>query len=161
MSKKFREKNPDITEVQITSPEMRIHSQRPGTTDEDGNLVYITEQAHKEQCDVNKIITKYDKHGVIQHVSNFEAQYGDVSGVEFKKAQDQVIYAQKLFDQLPSYLRKRFENSPQKLLSFMDNPDNREEAINLGMINKNWTPETDGLGEHVKKGENKNIVEEG
>ncbi len=158
MSKEYREKfNNEYPS--ITSSEMRSFSARPGRSDEDGKPIYITEQAHREQCDVNQIIRKYDKNGLIQHVSNFEASYGDVSGIEFKKAQDQVINAKKMFNKLPSEIRKRFSNNPQELLSFMDNPNNRDEAIELGIINREWTEATDGMGEYVKKGKNVNKTE--
>lgn len=153
MSKKYRE----ITETQmeiITTPDMRMHCQRPGTTDDDGNIVYFTEQSHKDRCEINKIIRKYDQNGIINHVSKFEAQYGDVSGIEFKSAQDKVLNAKKMFNELPSHIRKRFENSPAKLLSFMDDANNREEAIKLGIIRADWTIDSDGIGEHVKQGKN-------
>lgn len=153
MGKEYREKFQKEGKA-TTTPEMRVFCQRPGATDLDGNIVYVTEQAHKDTCDVNKIIRKYDKQGLITHVSRFEAKFGDVTGLEFKAAQDKVIAAQAMFNELPSEIRNRFGNDPSKLLSFMDNPDNRDEAIKLGLINKNWTPETDGIGEHIKLGEN-------
>lgn len=36
----------------------------------------------------------------------------------------------------------------------MEDPSNRDEAIELGLIDKNWTENTDGLGEHVPEGQN-------
>ena len=45
-------------------------------------------------------------------------------------------------------------NMEGELLHFMENPENRQEAIELGLINQAWTEETDGLGEHVKEGDN-------
>ena len=153
MSKAYRE----LTKTEsnpTTTKEMREHCKRPGTMDENGNPIYFTEQAHKDICNVNNIIKKYDKTGIITHVSQFEAQYGDMTGMDFKQAQDLVLGAQKKFDELPSKIRKYFDNTPEKLLEFMENPDNREKAIELGLINPNWTELTDGLGEHIKIGEN-------
>lgn len=155
MGKAYREKFNKESKRSV-SLEMRELSQRPGNMDEEGNPVYFTEQAHKEQCDVNKIIRKYDRNGLISHVSRFEAQFGDVSGLEFKAMQDKVLHAKEEFNKLPSKIRNRFQNSPQKLLQFMDDANNRDEAIELGLINPQWTPESDGLGEHVKLGENVN-----
>jgi len=159
MSKVYREKHGVDIDI-ITSPEMRKHCQRPGNFDKDGNIVYFTEQAHKDKCDVNKIVKRYNSQGIIDHISRFEATYGDVTGIEFKKAKDQVINAQRMFDELPSKIRKEFENNPQKLLSFMDDPDNREKAIELGLIQNDWTLDSDGLGEWVPKGQNKVKIEE-
>lgn len=154
MSKEYRENYVNEEEDSITSYEMREHCQRPGKIDKDGNVEYFTEQSHKSECDVNKIIRKYDKNGLINHVSKIEAQFGDVSGIEFKSAQDKVIAAKAMFNELPSDIRKRFENNPASLLTFMDDADNRQEAIELGIINPDWTEATDGMGEHVKAGEN-------
>ena len=130
---------------------MRKWCQRPGSKDENGNTVYFTQQSHKDECDVNKIIAKYDKTGLISHVQKIEARYGDVTGVDFRKAQDLYLNAQAMFDSMPAEIKKRFNQSAGEFLEFMDNPDNRDEAIELGLIEHDVTPETDGLGEHVKK----------
>lgn len=151
MSLAFKEKFGD---KKVTKEQMRKWCQRPGKKDKAGNNVYVTEQAHKELCDVNNIIKKYDTQGVITHVSKMEAKFGDMTGMDFKSMMDQITDAQNMFNDLPSEIRNRFDNSPVKLLDFMDNPENRKEAIELGMIKEIWTPETDGLGEHVKLGEN-------
>lgn len=153
MGKEFRDKF-NVDNEPTTTPEMRELCQRPGRHDEHGNIIYFTEQAHKDACDVNKIIRKYDKTGLISHISKIEGQFGDVSGEDFKSMQDTIVRAQQMFDQLPSEIRVKFQNSPQTLLAFMDDPNNRQEAIDLGLIRADWTEATDGLGEHVKEGEN-------
>jgi len=137
-----------------TSAEMRIHSSRPGKQDEEGNPIYFTEQHHKKECDVNLIIKKYDKTGLISHVSKFEGKFGDMTGIEFQTMQNKVANAKSMFNELPAEIRKEFNNNPKNLLEFMENPANRPKAIELGLIDSQWTEETDGLGEHVKEGEN-------
>ncbi len=139
---------------------MREFCQRPGRVDDKGNTVYFTEQAHKDACDVNKIVRKYDKTGLISHVSKIEAQFGDVTGVDFKDAMDLITNANFMFDQLPADIRKRFNNDPRYLLTFMEDENNRDEAIALGIIDARWTPETDGLGEHIAEGDNVDIVDD-
>lgn len=147
----------------VTKEEMRTWCKRPGRVGKDGKLVYFTEQHHKKECDVNEIIKKYDKAGIISHVSKFEAKFGELRGVDFKDMQDRVANAISMFNELPSKIRNRFDNSPAELLRFMENPENRSEAIKLGLIRADWTEETDGLGEHVLEGENikieKNVSE--
>lgn len=138
----------------ISKEEMRKWCQRPGKHDEDGKIIYTTEQAHKNQCDINKIVARFDRDGIITHVSKFEGRFGDLSGTDFKQMQDQVAGAKTMFEALPSGLRARFDNDPVNLLSFMDDEENRQEAIDLGMIREEWTDESDGLGEHVPEGEN-------
>lgn len=151
MSRAYREVFGDTI---ISKADMRVFCQRPGRMDGDGKPLYVTDQSRKAECDVNNIIARYDRTGLITNVSKFEGRFGDMSGVDFKMLQDQVAGAATMFEQLPSHIRKKFKNDPAELLAFMDNPDNREEAIKLGMIREDWTEETDGLGEHVEEGDN-------
>lgn len=153
MSKDYRDSTGQIGNI-ITSSKMRLHSQRPGRKNSDGTIQYTTEQSHKDIVNINKIIRKYDKNGVISHIQNIEAQFGNLNGDDFKVMTDKIIDARKKFDKLPSQLRNRFRNNPAELLQFMDDPDNRKEAIDLGLIRGDWTPSTDGLGEHVQLGDN-------
>lgn len=145
---------------QATKEQMRKWCQRPGLTTKDGKPMYTTQQNHKKECDVNEIIKKYDKQGLIIHVSKIEAKYGDLTGNDFKEMQDKVTNAISMFNELPSKIRNRFDNHPAELLRFMENPENRKEAERLGLIDPRWTEETDGLGEHVKEGENVNKPEQ-
>jgi phage internal scaffolding protein len=138
----------------VSKEVMRDWCKRPGKKDKNGKNIYLTEQAHKKETDINLIIQKYDKTGLISHVSSFEGRFGDLTGLEFKEMMDKVTNAQSMFNNLPAEIRKEFDNTPEKLLTFMENPENRQRAIELGLIDSEWTEATDGLGEHVKEGEN-------
>jgi len=37
---------------------------------------------------------------------------------------------------LPADLRARFDNDPAQLIQFLENSDNKDEAIKLGLVNK-------------------------
>jgi len=152
MSKAYAEK---FKTKEATPLQLKNFLKAPGARDKDGNIQYTTEQAHKDACDINKIITRYTKTGLITNVSKIEAKYGDISGLQYKEALDLIINSKQMFKELPSNIRKEFENNPGKLLEFMEDPNNRKKAEELGIINPSWTPETDGLGEHIKTGENK------
>lgn len=156
MSKKYSVLTGEVME-KITSDEMREFSKRPGKVDENGNIIYTTEQSHKDQCDVNRIINKYDKTGLLNHVTSMEMQYGDCTGLDYKEALDKVTSIRQAFDTLPNEIRKRFKNSPEEYFNFMSNPENRKEAIELGLIRRSWTEQTDGLGEFVKDGKHEEI----
>ena len=63
-------------------------------------------------------------------------QYGDFVDIpDFQSAMNAVIGAQRSFDALPANVRKRFANSPQALMEFMSDPENRDEAVRLGLVN--------------------------
>lgn len=150
MSKDYCEKH-GIESEPTTSPEMRKHCQRPGKMDEEGNPIYFTEQNHKKECDINEIIKKYDRTGLIVHTQDLEAKFGDVTGVEFQKMQNIVAESKSKFEQFPVHIKKRFDNDVGKLLEFMEYEGNRDEAIELGLIKKDTPEKYDGLGEHVTK----------
>lgn len=145
----------DFKKALDANPELTVKEwcKRPGRFDEDG-IIYTTEQSHKEMCDINNIIAKYNRTGLITHVSKIEGYMGDMTGNDFHEMQNKIAKAVSMFNDLPSEIRKRFKNNPENLLQFMEDPNNREEGIELGLINKRWTKETDGFGEHVKEGEN-------
>lgn len=146
MSKAYAEK---FGKKKIDRNAMRAYCMRPGKRDKDGNIVYTTEQHHKRECDVKQIIKKYDRTGLIIHTNRMEAQYGDLTGEDYKTMLDKVIDIRNKFDELPSEIRNRFKNSPEKYLEFMSDPKNREEAIKLGIINSDWLENEDGIGEHM------------
>lgn len=94
----------------------------------------LVKQGFKQDCDINAIMKRYRKTGVLDHVSRVAARYGDFSSVvEYREALDKVLEADNAFAALPAELRKRFDNEPAKLLEFMDNPANLKEAIELGL----------------------------
>jgi len=150
MSKDYCKKF-NVESVPTTDPEMRIYCQRPGKKDKDGKPLYFTEQSHKKECDVNMIIKKYDKTGLINHIQTIEGKFGDVSGIEFQAMQERVASAKSSFAALPTEIRQRFKNDPAELLKFMDDPNNREEGIELGLIHAETPLDLDGFGEHVSE----------
>ncbi len=97
----------------------------------------LTKQSFKNECDINKIMAKYRRTGVLSPdiLSKRQEQFGDVSEIgDFHTSQNKVIAAQDAFDHLPADIRSRFKNDPGELLDFCADPGNREEAIELGII---------------------------
>lgn len=104
-----------------------------------------TKQAFKDECDINRVMKKYEKTGVITHVNRFSGRYGDfISAPDYQAACNAVLAAQDMFMTLPSKVRARFENDPRAFLEFAQNPDNVDEMRELGLLK----PE---VVEHVQK----------
>lgn len=95
-----------------------------------------TKQSHKAECDINTIMAKYKKTGLIDHMARSAGEYADVSGADFQSAQLLVAGAKSMFHGLPASIRGRFENDPGEFLAFMDNPANVNEAVELGLLAK-------------------------
>lgn len=106
--------------------------------DEDGEQKKgLTEQCHKDMCNIDNIMRQYDKTGLITHVNNAVADYGDFTEVnEYQESLDMVMEAQSAFDELPSHIRKKFGYDPGAFFEFATNPENKEELIDLGLANK-------------------------
>lgn len=94
----------------------------------------MAQQHFRDECDVNRILAKYQKTGLIEHVNKFGGEYADLSAVpDFQDALNSVIAAQDAFDSLPSKLRKEFGNDPAAFLDFVHNPDNKDEMVKMGL----------------------------
>ena len=102
----------------------------------------LTEQNHRDACDVHHIVRRYDQTGLIQHVNTAVAQYGDFTEVnEYQESLNTVIRAQDAFDQLPAKIRAKFNNDPGEFFEFATNPDNLQEMIDLGLAEKMAEPQ--------------------
>jgi len=93
----------------------------------------LVEQSHKDSCDINSMIAKA-RRGVFQPPRS-PGSYGDFTGVtDYHSARNQILAAEATFFALPSELRNRFNNDPQEVLDFIDDPENLEECYELGLI---------------------------
>lgn len=80
----------------------------------------LTKQSMKDECDINNIVAKYEKTGVLTHLNATQATYADVSELGgYRDALDKVRAAEEVFMALPSELRAKFDNDPAKYLDFM------------------------------------------
>lgn len=95
-----------------------------------------TKQSFKAECDINQILARYQRTGVLDFQQKYAPQYGDVTAIDFQKAQFMIAEANGLFAQMPSKLRARFDNDPAKFLAFVDDDRNRLEAEDLGLLRK-------------------------
>ncbi len=118
--------------VEVTVRPLRPITERPFSLDcgTEGKTV----QASKDECDINILMSRYEKTGTLP-INTKQPIYGDFSNVsDYMDAVHQTAKAQAMFDALPARIRDRFGNSPEGLLEFMDDPQNLDEAIELGLV---------------------------
>lgn len=96
-----------------------------------------TKQSFREESDINVVMARYRQTGVLPEMRERVAQYLDVSEADFLEAQLVVAGASSMFHGLPADVRFRFHNSPSEFLAFMNQPENLEEAIRMGVIERN------------------------
>lgn len=96
----------------------------------------LAQQNFKDECDINYIVRQFGLTGEFPSQA-ISPQYGDFTGVlDYHSAVNAVLAAQDEFMELPAQMRARFDNDPAKLIDFLGNEENREEAIKLGLIEK-------------------------
>lgn len=94
----------------------------------------LTQQHFKEECDINVILQRAAQTGELPLPAK-KGVYGDFSNIpSYQDAFNIVMNAQKLFMELPWELRERFGNNPEQMVLFLNNPQNRDEAIKLGLV---------------------------
>lgn len=102
-----------------------------------------TIQAPRDETDINILMAKYKKTGMINHFAKNPPRFEDVSGaVSFHEAMNIVNKAEELFMGLSASVRSRFQNDPGKFMEFMQDPSNAEEMVKLGLADLVPPPET-------------------
>lgn len=97
----------------------------------------LTEQAHKDDCDINQIVAKYSRNELKELLVDRPAFYADLSSApDFLESMNIVVRAQEQFDALPSSVRKEFDNDPAKFLAFAEDSKNAEKMVSLGLAQK-------------------------
>lgn len=96
----------------------------------------VAKQSFKDECDINNIVAKFLKTGQLPENVRMP-QSGDFTGItDFQTAMNMVIEAQDAFMAFPAEVRARFANDPQRMMDFLGDENNREEAIKLGLVEK-------------------------
>lgn len=94
----------------------------------------MAKQQFKAECDVNQIMRKFEKNGIIEHRNRYQGDYADVTGmVDYHQAMLAVTAAEEMFMTLPAAVRTRFHNDPGAFLSFVDDPANADEMLRMGL----------------------------
>lgn len=105
------------------------------------DLPTLTEQAHKEQCEINNILKRYQQTGVLDHTNQHAGTYNDyVDAPGYQDAQNMIAAANSLFESLPSQIRLDMGNDPAKFVDFMQNADNREAMEAYGLSTEHLPP---------------------
>jgi len=109
----------------------------------------ITIQSEKEACDAKNIVAR---HKLIKGFDIFASfRDGTLSNEvidlttlpsDFVQAQNQINYAQQQFEALPAKVRKNFNNNSREFLSFVQNPENIDDLIRMGLATQRPVAQT-------------------
>ena len=78
-----------------------------------------TRPEFKDEADVNNIMKRFEKTGLIDHVATYQGQYGDftTSVEDYHGALNLALRAEAMFASLPAKVRRHFDNDPGKFLA--------------------------------------------
>lgn len=110
---------------------MKLHSAYAPEADRKGSALHFgdepsrTRQEFVDECDVNLIMARYEKGGILPYHGE-EPQYLDLADApkDLMSAMDTIINAEIAFMTLPAIVRKEFDNDPMRFVEFAHKPEN-------------------------------------
>lgn len=95
----------------------------------------LTLQEYADEVNLNKIMDRYARGMGSLPVRDDTPFFGDFTDVpDYQTAIDMIQDAQSRFEDLPSDLRAKFANNPRKLVDFVLDGNNRDKAVEYGLI---------------------------
>lgn len=106
------------------------------------NLPSLTRQEFADDCDINKLMSQYEKTGLLpSNLNPAQPRYLDVSEVpDLRTALDYLQNSTAAFMALPAVVRKEFDNDALKFVDFATNSDNIEKMREWGLAPPAPTP---------------------
>jgi len=83
-----------------------------------------TIQEQKDSTDINNILERYQRTGLIDHVQKHEPQYGEFAAYDFQANQNMIARINQTFEELPSSTRKEFDNNVENFMEFIATQEN-------------------------------------
>lgn len=113
--------------TQYDEPKHGVFSTEVGTES-------MVQQQFAEETNINNIMAKYQKTGLLTHVARYAGTYGDFSGVpDYKEGLERIMAAEDMFMSLPATIRDRFNNDPANFIEFATDASNIDEMRKLGL----------------------------
>lgn len=107
-----------------------------------GEIIMLTKQEFKDDCDLNRIIERYTPQMLIESYNALKGAYGDFSDtLSHQEARQRVIETESWFESLPAQLRSMFDHDVSKCVDYLENPANQDQAVQLGLLQKPFIDE--------------------
>lgn len=95
----------------------------------------LTQQQFKDETDINEIVRRFGLTGELPGDFNMPQSADLVDAItDYHTALNTIREADEEFMSMPPELRARFDNDPGKLIAFLEDGGNREEAVKLGLV---------------------------
>lgn len=101
-----------------------------------------TRQEFADECDINILMARYEKSGVLTHYSRTEGAYFDASDVpDLANALAIVAHAEEAFMRLPAAARREFDNDAVKFVDYAQDPANLPRMREWGLAPPEEVPD--------------------
>lgn len=95
----------------------------------------MTEQSHKDACDINNIVRQYQMTGIIEHIQKQTPIYTDLPDtIDFQSSMNLVLEAEQAFATLPSKVRDHYANDPARFLAALGDPKEADRLREWGVL---------------------------
>ena len=97
----------------------------------------LTQQSEKDSTDINLIVKRYCECGICPSCEIRQPLSEDMLSIQSDTFQDVMQRQAQLtnaFNELPAHVRKKFDYNPLNMLEFVENPNNKEECVKLGLL---------------------------
>lgn len=92
-----------------------------------------TEQAHKDECDLNFIVNQHVRSG--QPIQIPESVFQDFSNLpDYHTAVNTVRGIDNLFKELPIAVKLAFDHNPELFMAAVEDPSRRDDLVALGVF---------------------------
>lgn len=96
-----------------------------------------TKQSFSEESNINIIMARYERDEIATHLNQFNGSYGNFIGApDYHTAMNQIRAAGEMFQDIPAGVRAKFNNDPAQFLEFVQDPENIEAMIEMGLARK-------------------------
>lgn len=122
----------------------------------ESDLPSLTIQSARDEADINAIMARYAKTGVISPdvISRRAGVFADVGKFgDYGTLLDAVCSVQEEFDALNPEIREKFNNSPEELINWLQDSDNYDEAVRYGLVVKHPSTVDSGQNTAIKNTE--------
>lgn len=137
-----------MTTLSIKEQIAERRKNRPKMDFNHNGLQSLTEQSHKDSCDINTIVKTFTPDSLQQHAEAYKGRYDDFTSSDFNESMNIVANVKSMFEGLPSETRKTFGNDPTQFLDFVQNPENHKKVQQMGI--KSGLDGKDSKGESLK-----------
>lgn len=91
-----------------------------------------TKQSFKDECDIQNILSRYHKTGMVSHLAAGVPRFVDVSEVgSYREAMERMLAAKDYFMKLPAKVRAEFNHDPAEYVELLSSEGAQERLEEL------------------------------